>query len=234
MENLQMKVKLITMNINRILSNENSDLARVIFNKKKYLLQKKIADKLVSIFGIFLLMPLFLIVGLIIKISAPKAPVFFKQIRYGKLGKPFVIYKFRTMYVGSEGKLEDLRKYNEVEGSMFKMKNDPRITKIGRILRKTSIDEFPQLFNVLKGEMSIIGPRPPLPIEVQEYSEYALQRLLVIPGCTGLWQVSGRNKLSFIEMVELDLTYIKKMSFKFDVKIFLKTIVLLIGVRDGH
>jgi lipopolysaccharide/colanic/teichoic acid biosynthesis glycosyltransferase len=116
---------------------------------------------------------------------------------------------------------------------MFKMKDDPRITKIGKFIRKTSIDELPQLFNVLKGDMSLVGPRPPLPREVAEYSEYDTQRLLVTPGCTGLWQVSGRNSLGFEEMVELDLQYIRERSFLFDIKIILKTVLVLFGSKDA-
>lgn len=138
------------------------------------------------------------------------------------------------MHVDAEARLEELTQFNEIEGAMFKMKNDPRVTKIGRFLRKTSIDEFPQLINVLKGEMTLVGPRPPLPKELAEYSEYNKKRLTVVPGCTGLWQVSGRNKLNFNEMVELDLTYIKEMSLMLDLKILLKTVFIIVGQKNGY
>ena len=123
------------------------------------------------------------------------------------------------MVTDAEEKLKELLQYNEVSGAMFKMKEDPRITKIGKFIRKTSIDELPQLWNVLKGDMSLVGPRPPLPREVEEYSSYDKQRLLVTPGCTGLWQVSGRNSLGFEEMVELDLKYIANRNIFFDIKV---------------
>lgn len=143
-------------------------------------------------------------------------------------GKPFVIYKFRTMYVGAEKQLADLMAKNEIEGPMFKMKRDPRITRVGGFLRKFSIDEFPQLVNVLKGEMSIVGPRPALPREVEQYSAYHCLRLRVKPGCTGLWQVSGRNKLHFEEMIQLDLRYLNRGSFLLDVQIMLKTLLVIV------
>lgn len=137
------------------------------------------------------------------------------------------------MVSNAEEKLQELLQYNEVSGAMFKMKDDPRITKIGKFIRKTSIDELPQLFNVLKGDMSLVGPRPPLPREVEEYSDYDKQRLLVTPGCTGLWQVSGRSNIGFKEMVDLDLMYIRKRSLLFDIKIILKTVLVLFGSKDA-
>lgn len=133
------------------------------------------------------------------------------------------MYKFRSMCVNAEEQLEELLKYNEVEGAMFKMKEDPRITKVGGFIRKTSIDELPQLLNVLIGEMSLVGPRPPLVRELRDYTPYDKQRLLIKPGCTGLWQVSGRNEVGFEEMVELDLSYIKNISLKNDIEIIAKT-----------
>ena len=181
----------------------------------------------------FLLSPLFLLIAIIIKIEDPKGPVFFKQIRVGKDNKEFYMYKFRSMVFNAEQLLQDLMSNNEVEGAMFKMKNDPRVTRMGRFIRKTSIDELPQLWNVLKGDMSLVGPRPPLPREVNEYTTYEMQRLLVTPGCTGLWQVSGRSNLSFYQMVELDLLYIQKRSLRFDLKIILKTFSVLLGSKDA-
>lgn len=143
------------------------------------------------------------------------------------------MYKFRSMVSNAEELLESLLTENEIEGHMFKIKEDPRITKVGRFIRKTSIDELPQLWNVLKGEMSLVGPRPPLVREVEEYSSYHKQRLQVTPGCTGLWQVSGRNNVGFEEMVALDLEYISKRSIITDLKIILKTCKVLLGSRDA-
>lgn len=201
---------------------------------KIYYFIKRITDILLSITALLLLIPLYLIIMLIIKLDDPKGPVFFQQIRVGKNGKLFKMYKFRTMYIDAEERLENLLRYNEIEGAMFKLHNDPRITKIGKVIRSLSIDEFPQLINVLKGEMSIVGPRPPLIREVENYSTYDLQRLIVTPGITGLWQISGRNSLSFKEMVELDLMYIRNISLKNDLKIILKTVVVVIKRENAY
>lgn len=186
-----------------------------------------------ALIGLICLSWLFLIVALLIKLEDPKGPVFFKQVRVGKDGKEFYMYKFRSMVTNAEELLESLLHLNETTGAMFKMKNDPRVTKIGRFIRKTSIDELPQLWNVLKGEMSLVGPRPPLPREVAQYTEYDKQRLLVTPGCTGLWQISGRSNVGFKEMVELDLQYIRNRSILFDLKIILKTVLVLFGSKDA-
>lgn len=177
-----------------------------------------------ALFGLILLAPLLVLVSIFIKLSDRKSSVIFKQERVGKEECVFYIYKFRTMVYDAEEQLQALLPHNEVSGAMFKIKNDPRVTKFGRILRKTSIDELPQLWNVLKGEMSLVGPRPPLVREVKEYTEYEKQRLLVIPGCTGIWQINGRNQLSFQEMVELDLMYIQNRTIMYDIKIIIKTI----------
>lgn len=213
---------------------ESRELIFQFEKKRSYFRVKSLLGKMLSIVGLTLLSPLFLIVFLSLKLTEPKAPALFKQIRNGKDTKEFNIYKFRTMHVDAEDRIEELVQFNEVEGAMFKMKNDPRVTKIGHFLRKTSIDELPQLINVLKGEMALVGPRPPLPRELTEYSDYDLQRLMVTPGCTGLWQVSGRNELSFDEMVELDLAYIKKMSLWMDLKIILKTFFVMVVPKNGY
>ncbi|WP_094244687.1 sugar transferase [Aeribacillus pallidus] len=202
--------------------------------RKSYLFAKRMMDLLGAIVGFILLLPVFIIVAICIKLEDPKGPVFFKQIRVGKDGKHFYMYKFRSMVVDAEERLNDLLKYNEVSGAMFKIKEDPRTTEIGKFIRKTSIDELPQLWNVLKGEMSLVGPRPPLPREVAQYTEYDKQRLLVTPGCTGLWQVSGRNDLGFNEMVELDLKYIRERSILYDLKIILKTIKIMIKPNSAY
>ncbi|PFL32647.1 multidrug MFS transporter [Bacillus cereus] len=202
-------------------------------SKRGYLIIKRFMDIIGSLIGLIILAPIFCIVAIIMKIEDPKGPIIFKQVRVGKGGQEFQMYKFRSMVVNAEEKLKDLLSQNEVSGAMFKMKEDPRITKIGGFIRKTSIDELPQLINVLKGEMSLVGPRPPLLREVKEYTVYDKQRLMVTPGCTGLWQVSGRSNLSFKQMVELDLYYIINRNFIFDVKILLRTVKVLLGSKDA-
>lgn len=201
----------------------NAAIKKVIKNKPLFFVLKRIMDIFGSLVGLILLTPLFLIITILMKKDEPKGPIFFTQTRVGKDGKPFKMYKFRSMCVNAEEQLEELLKYNEVEGAMFKMKEDPRITKVGGFIRKTSIDELPQLLNVLIGEMSLVGPRPPLVRELRDYTPYDKQRLLIKPGCTGLWQVSGRNEVGFEEMVELDLSYIKNISLKNDIEIIAKT-----------
>ncbi|MGX6445620.1 sugar transferase [Neobacillus sp. K501] len=200
---------------------------------KAYLLTKRMIDIIGASCGIILLGILFIIVAVFIKFEDPKGSVFFSQKRVGLYGKEFKMYKFRSMISNAEEKLAELLKYNEINGAMFKMKEDPRITKVGKFIRKTSIDELPQLFNVLKGDMSLVGPRPPLPREVELYTLYDKQRLIVTPGCTGLWQVSGRNSLSFEDMVELDLKYIQIRSIRYDFKIIIKTVLVLFGSKDA-
>lgn len=199
-----------------------------------YKFSKRFIDIIGSIFAILLLAPILLLISLLIKIEDPKGPVLFKQIRIGKDGKEFYMYKFRSMIANAEELLENILHLNETTGAMFKIKNDPRITKVGKFIRKTSIDELPQLWNVLKGDMSLVGPRPPLHREVQEYTNYEKQRLLVTPGCTGLWQISGRSNIGFKEMVELDLHYIKNQSILFDVVILLKTVSVIFGSKDAY
>ncbi|UJZ87811.1 sugar transferase [Heyndrickxia coagulans] len=202
--------------------------------KKTYTMIKRGMDIIGASMGIIFLSWLFLIVAVLIKIENPKGTVFFKQVRVGKNGKTFYMYKFRSMVSDAEEKLKDLLKYNEIEGAMFKLKEDPRVTKIGKFIRKTSIDELPQLWNVLKGEMSLVGPRPPLPREVADYTKYDMQRLLVKPGCTGLWQVSGRSELSFCEMVDLDINYITNRTIWLDIKLILKTLKIMIIPNNAY
>ncbi len=189
-----------------------------------YLGFKRMTDFVLALAGLILLSPVFLIVALLIKWDDPKGTVFFSQDRVGKDGELFRMYKFRSMYVDAEERLANLLKYNEVSGAMFKMKEDPRVTKIGACIRKCSIDELPQLFNVLMGDMSLVGPRPALIREVEEYTNYDKQRLLVTPGISGLWQVSGRSRLTFAQMVELDLEYVTTRSYWMDIKILFKTV----------
>lgn len=201
---------------------------------KGYLYTKRAIDVVGSLVGLILLSPLFLVVAMMIKLEDPKGTVFFKQKRVGKDGKVFKIYKFRSMICNAEQLLDKLLDKNDTTGPMFKMKDDPRITRIGRFIRKTSIDELPQLVNVLRGEMTLVGPRPPLPREVAEYTQYDMQRLTVTPGCTGLWQVSGRSEVGFEEMVELDLKYIKERNLLLDLKIVFKTIGVLFGSSGAY
>ncbi|WP_227793653.1 sugar transferase [Paenibacillus guangzhouensis] len=198
-----------------------------------FVMMKRVIDVVISCIACVVISPLLLFLWILIKIEEPGAPGIYRQIRIGKDGKPFEMYKFRSMVRDAEARQQDLLHKNEIQGAMFKMKNDPRVTPIGRIIRRTSLDELPQLFNVIRGEMSLVGPRPPLPREVNEYTSYDLQRLTVIPGCTGLWQVSGRNQLGFKEMVELDLQYIRKQSILFDLLILLKTVRVLVGTKDA-
>lgn len=200
---------------------------------KVYLFMKRALDFLGSFIGLVILSPLFAVIALLIKIETPKGSVFFRQVRVGHEGKEFHMYKFRSMVTNAEDLLEQLIDQNEVNGNMFKMKNDPRITRIGKFIRKTSLDELPQLWNVLKGEMSLVGPRPALPREVEKYTSYDRQRLKMIPGCTGLWQVSGRNSVGFEEMVELDLTYARDRNIFVDIKIILRTFKVLLGSKDA-
>ncbi|PAF25921.1 multidrug MFS transporter [Shouchella clausii] len=197
-------------------------------DSKGYLFAKRTLDIAAATAGLIMLSPLFFILAILIKWEDPKGPVIFKQVRVGKDGKEFHMYKFRSMVNNAEDLLKDLLDKNEVSGLMFKMKDDPRVTKVGKFIRRTSIDELPQLFNVLKGEMSLVGPRPPLPREVADYNTYHMQRLLVKPGCTGVWQVSARNNVGFEEMVEMDLEYIRNRSIILDCLLIYKTIFAVI------
>ncbi|QNQ80532.1 sugar transferase [Lactobacillus sp. PV034] len=161
-------------------------------------------------------------------------PVFYNQARVGKDGKLFKMYKFRSMIPNADKMVKQLEDQNEVDGAMFKIKDDPRITKIGKFIRKHSLDELPQLVNVFKGDMSLVGPRPPLPSEVEQYTDYDKQRLKVTPGCTGLWQVTKRNDANFDEMVELDLDYINNSGFFYDMGIIFKTVGVLFKPNSGY
>lgn len=197
-----------------------------------YELMKRFIDILGSVFGIILLLPLFIIVSLAIKIES-EGPVLFIQKRCGKDGRLFKMYKFRSMVCNAEEKLGDLMHMNEMSGPVFKIKDDPRITKVGNFIRRTSIDELPQLVNVLKGDMSLVGPRPPIDREVLKYTEYEKQRLLIKPGLTCYWQVSGRNGIDFDEWVNLDIKYIVERNLWVDIKLILKTILVLFGDKNA-
>lgn len=194
-----------------------------------YSVTKRLIDIVGSLCGIILLSPLFLIVAILIKLEDPKGKVFFAQERNGRYPKTFKMYKFRSMVHNAEELLKDLMDRNEQTGPVFKINDDPRITKVGKFIRKTSIDELPQLFNVLKGDMSLVGPRPPIPHEVDQYNSYQMQRLAVKPGLTCIWQVSGRNNIGFDEWVEMDIEYIKTRNLWLDIKLIFKTVGVLFG-----
>jgi lipopolysaccharide/colanic/teichoic acid biosynthesis glycosyltransferase len=182
--------------------------------------------------AIAVLWPFLLLIALIIILDSPGASPIFSQTRVGRDGKEFTFYKFRSMIPNAENRLDELLPDNEMQGPVFKIREDPRITRFGRFIRKCSIDELPQLFNVLRGDMSIVGPRPALPREVAQYDAYALQRLLVTPGLTCFWQIQpNRNQLSFDEWLELDLRYIRERSFLTDWKIIFATFSSLIGMN---
>ncbi|CAI3478821.1 sugar transferase [Enterococcus cecorum] len=217
-------------------SSEVQPLKEYLLHKKGYLVAKRLIDVIGSIVGIVLTIPFIFIVGIAIKLEAKslKAKVFFIQERVGKDGKTFKMIKFRSMQEDAEEQLKNLLHKNEIKGAMFKMKNDPRVTRVGKFIRKTSIDELPQFFNVLIGDMSLVGPRPPLMREVIQYSEKDKARLLVKPGITGLWQVTVRNNADFDVMVQLDLKYIKQLSIKNDLKIIFKTVVAVVHPNGAY
>lgn len=198
-----------------------------------YLFFKRAMDIIGSLCGIILLSPLLIIVALAIKIEDPRGSIFFSQQRCGKDNKLFPMYKFRSMVSNAEELLEELMEHNEMDGPVFKIKEDPRITRVGKFIRKTSIDELPQLFNILIGHMSIVGPRPAIPHEVAEYSHYHKQRLLVKPGLTCIWQVSGRNSIGFEEWMDMDLEYIEKRNLWMDIKLIFKTVGVLFGDENA-
>ena len=190
---------------------------------------KRAMDVILTVLLLALLTPLMIVVGLLVKMTS-KGPMIYRQIRCGLYGRKFVLYKFRSMNQGAEDVLWEIRHLNEMDGPVFKMRNDPRVTPFGRFLRKSSIDELPQLWNVVKGDMSLVGPRAPLPEEVREYTRWQRRRLSVKPGITCLWQVSGRNEIDFHEWMKLDLQYIDNWSLLLDVKILLRTFpVVLLG-----
>ncbi|MEX1365493.1 MAG: sugar transferase [Nannocystaceae bacterium] len=191
------------------------------------LLLKRLLDLTGAIFGLIVLSPLMLVVAIIIRVDDP-GPIFFSQVRSGRNGRKFRMHKFRSMVVDAEKLKKQLMAQNEMDGPVFKIKHDPRITKIGRFIRKTSIDELPQLFNVLVGEMSLVGPRPPLPSEVEQYKPWQRRRLSVKPGITGPWQISGRNEISFEQWMEMDLAYIDNWSLWLDLKIIFLTIPVVL------
>lgn len=201
------------------------DRDEILRRKRYYWIGRRAQDIFFSLLALIVLAVPMAIVVLIIWIDSPGASPIFSQDRVGRNGKIFKFYKFRSMVPNAEAKLKEVLDQNEMDGPVFKMKNDPRITRVGHFIRKTSIDELPQLINILKGDMSIVGPRPALPREVEQYTDYERQRLFVTPGLTCYWQIQpNRNELSFDEWMELDLQYIRDRSFWVDWKIIWKTI----------
>lgn len=197
-------------------------------------LVKRLIDIVASILLLIVLTPLFVVIMLLIYQSSP-GPVFYKQTRVGRWGKLFTLWKFRSMYPDADARLKEMMAQNEMSGGViFKMKNDPRIIPVGRFIRKASIDELPQLWNVLKGDMSLVGPRPALPSEVNQYSLQDRQRLEVIPGITCIWQVSGRSDIPFPQQVQLDVQYIQSQSVWLDIKLLLQTIPAVLLSRGAY
>lgn len=212
------------------LDKENS-LEFQVINKENRLMydaSKRLMDILLSLLGLIMVSPIMLIVSILIKLES-SGPIIFSQKRVGLNGKEFNMLKFRSMVQNAEELKERLRKQNEMSGPMFKMKEDPRVTKVGRFIRKTSIDELPQLINILKGEMSLVGPRPSLPNEVAKFEPWMLERLKVKPGLTCYWQVSGRNNIDFEDWMKLDIKYVKDRNLGLDIKLIFKTFFVLFG-----
>lgn len=215
----------------------NLDNNRIMLEKKKlsrntYEFLKRLMDIICSMSALIVLAPIIIVVAILIKIES-KGPVIFSQERVGINNKKFKMYKFRSMVVNAEDMKEKLEKQNERKGPMFKIKNDPRITKIGRFIRKTSIDELPQLINILKGEMSIVGPRPSLPKEVIQFEPWMLERLKVKPGLTCYWQVQGRDHIEFEDWMRLDVKYVKDRNFLLDIKLIFKTFFVFLGDQNA-
>lgn len=211
-----------------------AEITKMVEFKKNigYIGSKQVIDIFGALFGMIFLSPVMLITMIAIKIDS-KGAVIFSQQRVGENGKLFKMYKFRSMVTGAEELQDGLKGENEMSGPMFKIKEDPRITKVGRFIRKTSIDELPQLINVLKRDMSLVGPRPNLPIEVDKFSPYQKQKLFARPGLTCYWQVMGRNQIGFEQWMDLDIKYLTERTLWIDIKLIFKTIVILFWYKNG-
>lgn len=202
-------------------------------NLKVYEICKRTIDIIGAGLGLILLSPIIAVVACAVKFTS-KGPVFFSQKRVGKNGELFEMYKFRSMVVNAEELKENLEEQNEMSGPMFKIKDDPRVTKVGKFIRKTSIDELPQLWNVIKGDMSLVGPRPSLPKEVEQFDSWMFKRLTVRPGLTCYWQVSGRNNIDFEDWMKLDVKYVEERNLWIDIKLIFKTVFVLFGDKNAH
>ena len=208
--------------------------SRVVSGRAWYELFKSCLDRLVAGLGLLLLAPFFALLAILIKLESP-GPVLFSQTRIGLGGSPFKCWKLRSMYIDAEQRKQELLQQNEMDGgTTFKMKRDPRITRVGRFIRKASIDELPQLWNVFVGDMSLVGPRPPVPSEVALYTARERLRLFVKPGITCIWQVSGRSDIPFPEQVLLDIEYMKKRSLWMDIKLLLRTLPAVLLARGAY
>ncbi|WP_294362928.1 sugar transferase [uncultured Clostridium sp.] len=214
----------INFNINSVVEKKERRLVYSVF--------KRLLDIMGSVIGLIIASPILIIVGTLIKLES-KGPIIFAQRRVGLNGKEFKMYKLRSMVANAEDLKEKLVEQNEMSGPMFKIKDDPRITKIGKFIRKTSIDELPQLINVLKGDMSLVGPRPSLPNEVKEFEPLMLRRLEVNPGLTFYLQVMGRNNIDFENWMKLDIKYVNERSFWLDIKLIFKTFFVLFGDENA-
>lgn len=219
----------------RLQSDKEKSLEIQVINKENrlmYNVTKRLIDIFLSLLGLIIVSPIMLIVAILIKLEST-GPVIFSQKRVGLNGKEFNMFKFRSMVQNAEELKEKLQKKNEMSGPMFKMREDPRVTKVGKFIRKTSIDELPQLINILKGEMSLVGPRPSLPKEVAKFEPWMLERLNVKPGLTCYWQVSGRNNIDFENWMKLDIKYVKDRNLGLDIKLIFKTFFVLFGDKNA-
>ncbi|MGL4731218.1 MAG: sugar transferase [Clostridium sp.] len=201
-------------------------------NIRYYTFFKRIIDCIGALGGLIISSPILLIVGIAIKMES-NGPILYSQERVGKDGKRFKMYKLRSMVVDADELKKELIKENEMSGPMFKIKSDPRVTKVGKLIRRTSIDELPQLYNVLKGDMSLVGPRPSLPNEVEKFEPWMLERLDVKPGLTCTWQVSGRNNIGFEDWMKLDIKYVRERNSLLDLKLIFKTVFVLFGDKNA-
>ena len=205
----------------------------VIHDTLAYAAGKRVFDLAIGLLVFLLVLPIFPLIALMIKLDSP-GPVFYRQDRVGRGGRPFRFYKFRSMYREADRRLAELQTRNEQDGPIFKMKADPRITPVGQFLRRSSVDEIPQIINVLRGEMSIVGPRPPLPVEVARYQPWHRRRLDVKPGITCLWQIAGRSQIGFDEWMRLDMQYLRTRGLRTDLMIFMKTLPAVMARRGAY
>ncbi|NTU70249.1 MAG: sugar transferase [Coriobacteriia bacterium] len=234
---IELSSGLLDVTTSRVLIREVSGVPLVLVRGVSFSLRKRLVKRAFDLtVGAAILLvgtPIWLLIALLIKLDS-RGPILYKQVRLGRDGNPFGMYKFRSMRRDADELLQELSTENEASGPLFKMRDDPRITRVGRWLRRLSIDEIPQLLNVMRGQMSLVGPRPPLPQEASAYSGYHWRRMEVLPGMTGLWQVSGRSALTFDEMVRLDLFYIENWSVGFDLSIMLRTIPAVLSTTGAY